>query len=279
MSTYQKILFPIDFSPQTDAAITYVAAMARQLNATVTLLSVVPPIWLGPGDKPEFASELEKATKVRLDQALTTSIPGLTMERAVRSGEPAEEIVRFVQEQGIDLVMMPTHGYGKLRALLLGSVTAKVLHDAHCPVWTAAHASQQYARHVPKIILACVDGTAAGVDLIRHAAEFSGRCEASLRLLHVVPPGSDWEGFQGTRHEESRAVAHARMQQLCAEAGVVFPFEIAAGQIASTVAQRAGDAPADLVIIGRGKIGARLGRLRTHVQAIIQSAPCPVLSI
>ena len=38
-----------------------------------------------------------------------------------------------------DLIMMPTHGYGPFRRFLLGSVTAKILHDATCPVWTSTH--------------------------------------------------------------------------------------------------------------------------------------------
>ena len=45
--------------------------------------------------------------------------------------------------------MMPTHGYGKFRSLLLGSVTAKALHDAKCAVWTAAHSEgPESTKHV-----------------------------------------------------------------------------------------------------------------------------------
>jgi nucleotide-binding universal stress UspA family protein len=281
MPNYQHILFPIDFSPQIDAAIPYVAAISRHLNAKVTLLSVVPAIWAGRGAKPEYASELENATKERLDRALTAEVHGLAVERVVRSGEPAEEIIGFTQEHGVDLIMMPTHGYGRFRGLLLGSVTAKVLHDAHCPLWTAAHAAEQSARHIPQTIICCVDGTQASVDLIRQAAQFSGRFDAALQLLYVVAPVSDWEGFADDRQvqEEERTIAHQLLDKLCTEAGVAAPFHIAVGSIASTVAERAGEEAADLLIIGRGKIGATLGRLRTHAQGIIQRSPCPVLSL
>ena len=278
MADYRAHSFPDRFFPSDRCRHYLRGGDGWHLNATVTLLSVVPPIWLGPGAKPEHPSELEKATKARLDFALTSGAHEFAMEKVLRSGEPSEEIVRFAQEQSVDLIMMPTHGYGRLRSLLLGSVTAKVLHDAHCPVWTAAHAPEQRAGLLPQTILCCVDGTSASAEIIRQAAEFSGRFDARLQLLHVVTPAADWEGFRGELQQEEHAAAHARMQQICAQAGITLPFHIAVGQIAPSVAQRACEESADLVIIGRGQIGAPLGRLRTHVQAIIQSAPCPVLS-
>jgi hypothetical protein len=61
------------------------------------------------------------------------------MSGAMPEGDPAREITDYAQEQGADLIMMPTHGYRTFRSLLLGSVTAKVLHDAACPVWTGVH--------------------------------------------------------------------------------------------------------------------------------------------
>ena len=56
---------------------------------------------------------------------------------------------KWAKANQIDLIMMPTHGYGRFRALLLGSVTAKVLHDADCPVWTAVHREEVMA-HPPE---------------------------------------------------------------------------------------------------------------------------------
>jgi nucleotide-binding universal stress UspA family protein len=109
----------------------------------------------------------------------------------------------------------------------------------------------------------------------------SGRFDAALQLLHVVAPVSDWEGFADDRRieEEERATAHSRLDALCREAGVEVPFQVVIGSIAPAVAQRASEEAADLLMIGRGKIGATLGRLRTHAQAIIQRSPCPVLSL
>jgi nucleotide-binding universal stress UspA family protein len=281
MTNYRHILFPIDFSPQINAAIPYVAAFARQLDAKVTLMSVVPPIWAGRGPIPEYAADLEISTRARLDRTLTAEVHGLSVERAVRSGEPGEQIVRFAQENAVDLVMMPTHGYGVFRSLLIGSVTAKVLHDAHCPVWTAAHAAEQHARHIPKTMICCVDGTPKSVELMRWAAAFSGYFGATLQLLHVTPPIADWAAFAGDRklQEEEREMARARIEALRSRAGVEAPMKVAVGPIVAAVAECASEEGADLLIIGRGLLGATLGRLRTHAHGIIQHSPCPVVSV
>jgi hypothetical protein len=60
-------------------------------------------------------------------------------KRVVLEGDPARQIVDYAHEEKVDLIVMPTHGYGPFRQFILGSITAKVLHDADCPVWTGVH--------------------------------------------------------------------------------------------------------------------------------------------
>src|SRR5205085_1059021 len=60
------------------------------------------------------------------------------VKRLVAEGEAAWHITQWASENDVDLIAMGTHAYGKSRGLLLGSVTAKVLHDVSCPVWTNA---------------------------------------------------------------------------------------------------------------------------------------------
>lgn len=83
---------------------------------------------------------------------------------------------------------MPAHGYGKFRGLLLGSVTAKVLHDAKCAVWIAAH--REDPKTADKIelrtMLCAIDLKPEGVDLIRKAANLARDFNAKLRLVHAV---------------------------------------------------------------------------------------------
>jgi len=176
---------------------------------------------------------------------------------------------------------MATHGTGLFRSLLIGSVTAKVLHDAKCAVWTATHAEEQRSPDVPRTILCAVDGTDKTPALIQWAAEFTQRMGASLKLLHVVPPISDWLSLPSERdlQEQVRDEARVKINVLQRSAGVEAPLRIAVGQIADTVTEEARQEAADLILIGRGSLQSSLGRLRTHAYGIIQKSPCPVLSV
>src|SRR5579871_2714058 len=145
MPLIKHILFPVDFSAQGALAVPYVQAFAKQFGAKLTLLSVVPPIWTPPpaGAGPEVgvkAAELELDFKNRLAGAMVEEFKEFPVERIVHSGDPAMEIANFARANAVDLIMLPTHGYGMFRSLLIGSVAAKVLHDSEKPVWTATHA-------------------------------------------------------------------------------------------------------------------------------------------
>ncbi len=282
----EEILFPFDFSAQCLLAVPFVRALALRLEAKVTLFGAVPPIWditpvgsplLAGADIAGWRSELQS----RLEQALTEELSGVVVDRIAVLGDPALRITEFAQTTGVDLIMMPTHGFGLFRSLLIGSTTAKVLHDAPCAVWTATHAEEQRGRPLPRRILCALDGTAGNAALLQWVAAFSAQLGASLRLLHVVRPITDWPSLERERvlQDEARDEAHATVESIRKAAGVDAPLRVAVGEIVATVAEEARQDETDLVVIGRGSVASTLGRLRTHAYGIIQRSPCPVLSI
>lgn len=286
MATIKHILFPFDFSQQGILAAPFVRAAASRYGARVTLMSVVPPVWDIPsGEMPVVLDvdpkKMEADLRLRLDSALTKELEGLCVQRVVDYGDPARKITDFAHSQAVDLIMMPTHGCGLFRSMLIGSVTAKILHDADCPVWTATHAEEQRSKDVPGTIMYAVDGGPKTPALLQWAAEFSQRIGATLKLLHVVPPISDWLALPSERElqEEARQEARTKIDTLQKSAGVNLPLRVAVGQIVNTVTEEARQEGADLIIIGRGTLQSSLGRLRTHAYGIIQKSPCPVLSV
>ncbi len=286
MATIKHILFPFDFSQPAVHAAPFVRAVANRFEARITLFSVVPPVWDVPAMGMPAAAEvdtgnIERDLESRLQGALAKELAGLCVQRVSGAGDPALKIVEFAHSNAVDLIMMPTHGFGLFRSLLIGSVTAKVLHDSKCAVWTATHAEEQRSPDVPGTILCAVDGADKTVAQMQWAAAFGQRMGAKVKLLHVVPPISDWLALPAERElqEEVREEARVKLESLRESAGVELPLRVAVGQVATTVAEEARQEGADLVIIGRGSLQSTLGRLRTHAYGIIQKSPCPVVSV
>lgn len=288
MPSFTHILFPVDFSTRCEAAVPFVDDMARRNRAKVTLISVAYPYYPAVMEAPLIdPQELLQELKTTLDATYTSCFQGLQVNRIAMLGEPAGEITGWAHANGVDLVMMPSHGYGPFRQLLLGSVTAKVLHDAKCPVWTTAHTGAAPDRqHLAlKKILCAVDGTlertGESARVMRFAASLGKDLGASVRLVNVVPGVEAWPERQMDIEfeEQLRENAKQRMQELQASIKIEGPFCVAVGPVADSVAEEAERHGADLLVIGRGAIHETLGRLRTHAYGLIRLSPCPVLSV
>ncbi len=156
-----KILVPVDYSDDSHQALQWGASLAKQYGAQLLLLHVIPkgtqevppedPDWKGLASRyyPEVAWErrafppepiiinLEERAQSELSQfahkSLTEPVP---VELKIAVGKPAEEILRVASEQGVDLIVMGTHGRTGLRYVLLGSVAERVARSAPCPVFT-----------------------------------------------------------------------------------------------------------------------------------------------
>ncbi|MDP8988869.1 MAG: universal stress protein [Acidobacteriota bacterium] len=285
MPRIKHILFPVDFSERSDGAAPFVAAMAAKFDAQVTLLTAAHANFAGglAGAPMIDPQSILDAVEEQLERAYPQEFSGLKVRRVTLPGEPAREIVDFAAAHPVDLVMMTTHGRGPFRQLLLGSVAAKVLHDAHVPVWTTAHSGQAPDRvHLAmRKILCAVDATPASVNLLRWASALSATLGADLRLVHSVPGMEAWPeqdlgpGFEATLRENARKT----IQDLAQAAAIAVPISVGSGTVPDVVRDEATKQAADLIVIGRGVLQGKLGRLRTHAYGIIRNAPCPVISV
>jgi nucleotide-binding universal stress UspA family protein len=284
MKSFNHILFPVDLSARSEATRPVVTFWARHFNAKVTLLHTVQiPItsYGGADGYPVIVDipAIEATAKARLER-VEIDVPDVT--RVVSVGDPAFEINQYAGKNGVDLVMMPTHGYGKFRSLLLGSTAAKVLHDAHCPVWTSAHREEIPVEAHTEIhnVLCAIELGAESVALLRSANELAQAWKATLRLVHAVPvdetrPEKYLEGdFSAALIQWSREEI-AKLQQ---DAGTNLEAIVEGGRASHVVRDAASKFGADLVVTGHGKLHETFGRLRSNTYAIIRDSPCPVLS-
>ncbi|MDP8979129.1 MAG: universal stress protein [Acidobacteriota bacterium] len=286
MQTFQNILFPVDLSEGCAAAAPFIETLARKFDAHVTLLHVLelPPAYFGEpfgfGTMIDL-SAVRDGRQNELDGFLKYRFQGLSVRRVMLEGDPATEILQYAHEHGVDLIAMPTHGTGVFRALLLGSATSKVLHDAPCPVWTAEHIEESNAAAGPiRNIMCAVDTTEDSLPAMRRAAALAGELGAKLWLVHAIPsvalPERYFEqDFRAMIEIEARKTI-AKMQ---AEAGLDLPLCVGVGDVAKVVREAALHHQCHLLVAGRGHLSAHLGRLRTHVYSLIRESPCPVISV
>jgi universal stress protein A len=129
----KRILVPVDFSECSEKALQYAVAFARQFDAQLILLNVVPRY----PQVPELAvMELESAEDVKKRFEVLRDLIGETVptEAVVRLGDPSLEIVAAARELEIDLIILATHGRTGLNHLFQGSTAEKVVRRACCPV-------------------------------------------------------------------------------------------------------------------------------------------------
>ena len=283
--TIKHILFPVDFSERSTSAVPFVRAMAERHAAKVTLLTVVHPYYAGgaAGAPVIDAEELRQGSKEELDRTFIHDFDGIQVEPVAEKGDPGQVIARFAHDHNVDLIMMPTHGYGPFRQLLLGSVTAKVLHDANCPVWTDAHTGEAPDQEHLRMgnILCAVDTTEESARVMRYAASMAKTLGTKMRIVHAVPGLEAWPERQMDQEfeEQVRENARAALLRLEKTADIDVPICVNTGAVPDVIREEAVQHNADILVIGRGTIQGTLGRLRTHAHSIIRNSPCPVISV
>jgi nucleotide-binding universal stress UspA family protein len=148
MSRFHTIVVALDFSDSTEDALEAALALAAaQADSHLHLLhvtpSAVPPLWT---DEPTAldlrAVEQAWTDTARQQLAKLAARHALDASRATTAvvvGAPANEIVRYAEQHGADVIVLGSHGHGLVRRFLLGSVADKMVRQAPCAVLVVAH--------------------------------------------------------------------------------------------------------------------------------------------
>lgn len=288
MPKFSKILLPVAFSAPCQGAAQYAEALACHFHSQLVLLHVVAPIptyWAPDAVvmSPEVTEEAVEQSKAELDRFPADGLKGISVTRLVEEGDPARQIVDYAHNQNVDLIVMPTHGYGPFRRFLLGSVTAKVLHDVSCPVWTGPHMEDtpDYSRISFQNVLCAIDLGEHSRAVLQWAAEFAGEYGAELNIVHAIPASTvSVGGFYFDPEWRNHVVNEARdrIAYLTEDLKVTGGVLVETGEVAHVVRSTAAELKSNLVVIGRTHTGG-LGRLRANAYAIIRDTPCPVAAV
>ena len=147
MRQHRRILHASDFSRASAAAFRHAMRLARDQRGELILVHVVPDVAplavpeIGAAASLEAYRSLQRAARREAHASLTSLVAaarkeGVPVHARVAEGVPHKAIVRVARREGADLIVMGTHGRTGLSRLLLGSVAARVIALAPCPVLT-----------------------------------------------------------------------------------------------------------------------------------------------
>jgi nucleotide-binding universal stress UspA family protein len=142
MIKFKKILYPTDFSESSLEALRYAVSLAKDYKAKLILMHVINEQIFSEGlNLPRVSAPeaLGQEMEAEAGRQLRMLIPadqrqGLDSEMVIRSGMPFLEVIRYAEANGVDLIVIGTHGRSGMEHIIFGSTAEKVLRKATCPV-------------------------------------------------------------------------------------------------------------------------------------------------
>lgn len=291
MGLISGILVPVVFSERCQEAARYAAALACRFQCQLTLLHVFAQPWAaysspeGYATPPPYDHESTLAqVREQLDGFLADELASLSVRRVLSEGDPARVIGQYASAEHCGMIVMPTHGYGPFRRFLLGSVTAKVLHDVSIPVITGPHLEPCKPMETPSFrkILCAIDLCPESRGLLEWASRLAREFGAKVTIVHALPVSTTrMEGIYFDPQWRANLAANARQEIATLQAAVNLDGEvlIEVGDVPGAVRAAAETTAADLVVAGHGCTHGVLGRLRANTYGIVRESCCPVVVV
>lgn len=155
LPVFHRILVAVDHGGASRWAAELATRLAAPLAARVALLHVID---IRKGFSPELGfaddllvAQLRPAAEELLARTASMFPSGVEIDRLIRDGDPPQEIVATAAKWRADLIVLGTHGHGRLARLLLGSTAESVVRSAHCPVLTVGHEPERVGRNPDSI--------------------------------------------------------------------------------------------------------------------------------
>ena len=241
------------------------------LSGWYSVTELRPPI---PGDP--GLRRLEEQAEVALEIFREKHFSGIPSHREIQSGAVAETITDRAVDWGVDLIMMPTRGLGRSRPFLIGSTTAKVLHDANCAVWTSPHLGSATPKPY-RNVLCTVDREEIPRGYLEEATRLAACFGSKLSFVTAVP---SYVGGAGDEHPVQHLTTEFPQAEVdeCSDPPNCSTIT-ETGPVGEVIRKVVQSHSADLVITNRGHLHQDSGRFVSHVYEIVLESPCPVLSL
>jgi nucleotide-binding universal stress UspA family protein len=283
---FKNILIATDFSEVSQHALLHALAMAKRYDAKLTVVHVAPPEAQTPIPMEPVPVELGWQRKRGAENlARLEGFEGLHMfphKMVLKQGSPWPEIRDLIEQSGIDLIVLGTHGRGVIGTLVLGSVAEQVVRHASCPVLTVGPDvltslfDHEQFRHV----LFATDFSLGSMHALPYALSIAEEHDAELTLMHVL------EQLEPLPIEYSKQLLsdyRKRLWEMVPEDANLWckpQVTVAIGSAAEEIVRAAGDRQTDILVMGVHSARAAATHLPwTVVHSVIRHARCPVLTV
>ena len=277
--SFKNILFLTDFTEASQSALAYALGFANHFGAQVYPAHSCDPIILTETAAPDILDEVEENSRRRLkDLAKENNIGGTPL---FARGPVSEAIPGWINDHGIDLIVMGTHGRKGLKHFLMGSVAEAVFRHATCPVLTVGpHVNvRPYHDFKAEKILFPTDLGPHAEFATQYALSVAQESKAQVTFMHVV---SLEDAFQRDRaplvadsFKKLEMLLPSDAKQWCQPDLVV--------EVGDTIKELLGYANTerpDLIVLGLPAGKKFNGGFHTSVTYnLIAQAPCPVLTV
>lgn len=262
-----RILIPLDGSPQAESVLATVMPLVRAHAAEVRLLRV-----LEHPDLPEQAA----AYLVRAAGAL--QVHGIRTVHDLALGKPAQAILDYARDTFCDLIAMSTHGRSGLARLVMGSVTEQVMRHADVPLLACRPGSvvPESAR-----ILVALDGSPVAEEILPEACRLARLLAATLVVVRVAVPivmvGGITDYPMAFPPEDPLPYLKEVCARIAAEGVAAQPVALLGGP-AVEIVRHAQAARVGMICLGsHGRTGLRRLVLGSVAEEVLRISPCPVL--
>ncbi len=281
----KQILYLTDFSRPSEAALPFALGIARSHGSTVHALHVLTTPLESYPESLKADREIAEAEMKRVEANLTGVPHDTTIAHALDLW-PAFE--RAVAEQGIDLVVVGTHGRTGAERLLLGSSAEEIFRRSPVPVMTVGPGVKVGAAKdgVLDRILFATDFSPVSAAALPFAIALAKENAARLLLLHALPKRRELGEGNGGKRELSVAEAfHELHEMLPKDLDLPNPpdYAVEFGRPADAILGAAGKRSACVIILGvRGAAGHLVAAThidRATAHKVVAHAPCPVLTV
>ena len=133
MAMLKTILAPTDFSDLSANGVRYACQLAREMGAALIIFNVVALDESNAVNKREIEQHKKRLEEFVAEKVADAGV-GLKVRQMVDAGQPFGAIVDCAEKEGVDLIVMSSHGRSGLSRMLIGSVTDKILRGGSCPV-------------------------------------------------------------------------------------------------------------------------------------------------